>query len=234
MKKFIIALVLLVCSSSLFAQRVDGYGIPVNSLNVQASDALVPYVGTGVIVALGTAIGVGIGATVAAVITGGNADIEYEAPKMAAWTPFVSIGYDHHFPNTRWSLGPEIGYWHSGLVSETSYNHFHFATLTAAGKFFYKPAGICKLYGGLNLGAGLVASNTQTLTPATKADEQPTEPAGDGATSEEPKSSDGPGIIPAIQFNPIGMRLGGEKVAFVAELGIGYKGILQLGVNFAL
>jgi hypothetical protein len=233
MKKIIIAMMLLVCSSSLFAQRVDGYGIPVNSLNVQTSDALVPYVGTGLVVGLGTAIGVGIGAAVAAVITGGNADIEYESPKMVGWMPYISIGYDHHFPNTRWSLGPELGYWHSGMVSETSYNHFHFATLTAASKLYYKPSGICKLYGGLNLGAALLASSTQTLTHATKADE-PTEPAGDGATAEEPKSSDGPSIIPAIQFNPIGMRLGSEKVAFLAELGIGYKGFLQLGINVAL
>jgi hypothetical protein len=30
------------------------------------------------------------------------------------------------------------------------------------------------------------------------------------------------------------MRLGGEKAAFIAELGIGYKGFLNLGVNFAL
>lgn len=229
MKKFIIALVLLVCSSSIFAQNVDGYGIPVNSMNIQTADALVPYVGSGIVLGLGTAIGVGLGATFVAVLTGGNADIDYEAPKLAGWCPFVSVGYEHHFPDTRWSLGPEVGYWHTGTVSSESYQHVNLVTLAAAGKFYYKPAGICKLYGGLNLGAGTLFSTSQTLTPSTKSADTDTVGSSEGSSS-----SDGPAILPLIQFNPIGMRLGSEKVAFIAELGIGYKGFLQLGINVAL
>ena len=225
---------LLVCSSSLFAQGVDRYGIPVNSVNIQAADALVPYVGSGIVLGLGTAIGVGIGATVAAVLTGGNADIDYETPKLANWCPFVTLGYEHHFPNTRWSLGPEVGYWHTGTVSSQSYQHVNLVTLAAAGKLYYKPAGICKLYGGLNLGAGTLFSTTETLTPATKAEASGDDEPGPVISPDNSSSSDGPAILPVIQFNPIGMRLGSEKAAFIAELGFGYKGILNLGVNFAL
>ena len=220
-------MMLLVCSSSLFAQNVDSYGIPVNSLNIQTADAMVPYVGSGIVLGLGTAIGVGVGAAFVAVLTGGNADVDFEAPKMAGWCPFVTLGYEHHFPNTRWSLGPEVGYWHTGTVSSDYYQHVNLVTLAAAGKLYYKPAGICKLYGGLNLGAGTLFSTSQTMTPATKAEDT-------GAAGDSSSSSDGPAILPLIQFNPIGMRLGSEKVAFLAELGIGYKGFLQLGINVAL
>lgn len=222
MKKFIIVMVLLACSSSLFAQNVDSYGIPTNSLNVEVADALVPTAVGGIAVGLGVAIGAGL----AAAFSGGKATIE--GPQYKGITPFVSAGWEHHFPNTRWSVGPEVGYWHAGLASKESYQHFNLVTLNAAGKIYYKPAGICKLYGGLNLGVGMVLNSEQAVTPATKA-EEPTDSA-----PAEPETKDGPGILPTIQFNPIGMRLGSEKVAFVAELGIGYKGILQLGMNIAL
>lgn len=222
MKKIIIAMMLLVCSSSLFAQNVDSYGIPTNSLNVEVADGLVPTAFAGVAVGLGVAIG----ASMAAVISGGNATID--GPQMKGFTPFFSAGWEHHFPNTRWSIGPEVGYWHAGLAGKDSYQHFHFTTLNAAAKLYYKPAGICKLYGGLNLGVGMILTGEQAVTPATKADE-PT----DGAPAE-PETKDGPSILPTFQFNPIGMRLGSEKVAFLAELGIGYKGFLQLGINVAL
>jgi len=225
MKKFIIAAVLLVCSSSLFAQNVDSYGIPQNSLNIQGADALVPTAFSSVAVGLGIAIGAGVAAT----ITGGQAT-DIDTPKFKGWTPFVSAGYEYHFPDTRWSLGPDLGYWHYGLVSSDGvYQHFNFMTLAAAGKLYYKPAGICKLYGGLNLGVGTLFSTTTNVTPATKSEASESE-----SSSSEPDDSDKPSFIPAIQFNPIGMRLGSEKIAFIAELGVGYKGILQLGVNIGL
>jgi hypothetical protein len=228
MKKFIVALMLLVCSSSLFAQNVDVYGLPVNSLNVQVSDAYVPTAFT----AVGVGLGVAIGAGLVAVFSGGNASVE--SPEFKGWIPYISAGYDHHFANTRWTVGPEIGYWHYGLVSSDSYQHIHFPTLTAAGKFYYKPAGICKLYGGLNLGVGSVFTTTVNRpAPVTKADDGD---AGDtvGATEDSSSSSDDPSIFPVVQLTPIGMRLGSEKVAFTAELGVGYKGFLQLGLNVAL
>ena len=227
MKKLIVALMLLVCSSSLFAQNVDGYGIPVSSLNVQMVDAMVPTALCGVGVGLGLAIGAGF----VAVLTGGNATIE--SPDFTGWTPYMSVGYDHHFAGTRWTVGPEVGYWHYGLRSSDSYEHIHFPTLAAAGKFYYKPAGKCKLYGGMNLGLGSVFTTTVSRpAPVTKAD------GGDdvatvGASNESDSSSD-PSIFPVIQLTPIGMRLGSEKVAFTAELGVGYKGFLQMGVNVAL
>ncbi|MBR5034829.1 MAG: hypothetical protein IKX71_05940 [Bacteroidales bacterium] len=228
MKKLITALMLLVCSSSLFAQDVDVYGLPINSLNVQVSDAMVPTALCGVGVGLGLAIGAGF----AAVLTGGNATIE--SPEFKGWTPYMSVGYDYHFADTRWTVGPEVGYWHYGLQSSDSYQHIHFPTLTAAGKFYYKPAGKCKLYGGLNLGVGTVFTTTVNRpAPVTKADDGD---AGDtvGATEDSSSSSDDPSIFPVVQLTPIGMRLGSEKVAFTAELGVGYKGFLQLGVNVAL
>lgn len=225
MKKFIIVVMLLVCSSSLFAQRVDSYGIPLQSINLQVADALVPTVG----ISLGVGLGIALGAGMAAVISGGNAGID--APKTKGVIPTLSAGYEFHFPDTRWSLGPELSYWHYGLASTSSYQHLHLATVVAAGKLYYKPSGICKLYGGLDLGAGISFNTVQTLSggsTATKAE------AAEGDQPSEDSGSDGPGIFPAIQFNPIGMRLGSEKVAFLAELGFGYKGIVQLGVNIAL
>ena len=193
MKKVILAILLFACSSSLFAQRVDEYGIPIHSVNVQASDS-----------ALESVVGVVIGAFVLsleAVASQGQ-----KVDELTGWIPFVSAGYDFHFAGTRWSLGPELGFWHIGLTSpEGNSQHFCLGVIAAAGKLFYKPSGICKLYGGLNLGAGLLASTNST-----------------------------PSILPAFQLNPIGMQLGGKRVAFVAELGIGYRGILQLGLNVGL
>ena len=223
MKKIIVLLIgLMLCFATSNAQTVDSYGIPTHNLNVEVADALVPTAFGGVVVGLGVAIG----ASMAAVISGGNATID--GPQYKGITPFFSAGYEYHFPDTRWSVGPEVGYWHAGLVDEDSYQHFNLITLNADGKIYYKPAGICKLYGGLNLGIGTVLSNKQTITPVTKADE-PTDDA-----PSEPATKDGPAIIPTFQINPIGMRLGSDKVAFLAELGIGYKGILQLGVTVGL
>lgn len=199
MKKLILALVMLVCSAAVYGQGVDGYGLPLCSLIVQAGDALTNTVATGLAIGLGYALGAGL----AAVITAGNATVE--APQFSGWIPFLSVGYDYHFSDTRWSFGPEVGYWHYGFTSGGGgYNHLHLITICADTKLYYKPRGSCKLYGGLDVGAGIVAS------------------AG-GAT-----------VLPAIQLNPIAMRWGSERAAFVAELGLGYKGILQLGANFAL
>lgn len=220
MKKVAVVLLLLASSSSLFAQRKDKYGIPVHSLDIQVADALVSTVATGIGVGLGTAIGAGI----AAVISGGHATIQ--APKFTGWLPYLSAGYEYHFPDSRWSLGPEAGYWHYGLVSGETYQHLHLATIAAAGKFYYKPSGVCKLYGGLNLGAGLFFSTTSKVAVADRAEEE------GGSVSSS--GGGGASLFPALQFNPIGMRLGGGRVAFIAELGIGYRGILQLGVNVGL
>lgn len=190
MKKAILIVMLMLSAPLLRAQEVDGYGIPINSLNIQAADS-----------ALESVVGIVIGAFVLgieAVASQGE-----KVDEITGWIPFVSAGYDYHFADTRWTLGPELGYWHIGLTSkEGRQQHFHFGVLAMAGKYFYKPAGICKLYGGLNLGAGLLASS--------------------GAE---------PSLIPAFQVNPIGMRLGGDNVAFVAELGVGYRGVIQLGLT---
>lgn len=222
MNRIIVAIVLLAFSSSLFAQNVDKYGIAADSYNVEVADAILPTAVAGIGVGLGVAIGAGF----AAVVSGGHATIE--GPQFKGITPFFSLGWEHHFPDTRWSLGPEVGYWHAGLVNKESYQHFNFLTLNAAGKLYYKPAGICKLYGGLNLGAGMIITTETSVKPATQAEESA------GGEPSEPAAKSGPAIIPTIQFNPIGIRLGSGQVAFVAELGFGYKGILQLGVNFAL
>ena len=223
MKKLLLTIATMIfCCSNMFGQQVDKFGIPDNSLTLQAADAILPTA----IAGIGVGIGVAIGASMAAVISGGHATID--GPQFKGITPFFSLGLEHHFPDTRWSVGPEVGYWYAGLVNKESYQHFNFVTLNAAGKLYYKPAGICKLYGGLNLGAGMVITSQTPVVAATKA-EEPT-----GSEPAQPAAKDGPGIIPTIQFNPIGMRLGSENIAFVAELGFGYKGIIQLGLNMAL
>lgn len=199
MKKFILTLIVMLFCSTTFGQTFDIHGIPTHSLNVQVADGLVPTSFTGVAVALGYAIG----ASMAAVISNGNAELE--GMEMNGVTPFVSAGYDYHFPGTRWNVGGELGYWHCGMkIEDNPTQHINFGTATATGKFFYKPDGICKLYGGLNAGVGLVISGGE-VSP-----------------------------VPAVQATPIGMRLGNESIAFTAELGVGYKGFLQIGANIAL
>ena len=227
MKKLLIALALLACSSSLFAQSIDGYGIPQHSMTVQVSDATIPTAVAGVGVGVGYALGAGL----VAIFSGGKATVD--APQFKGWIPFVSAEYEYHFPDTRWSVGPGLGYWHQGLLSKDGdFQMFHFTTVTADGKFWYKPAGICKLYGGLNLGAGIIFSTkSHKGTSDTNPDDAAT---GTGSTDSGSSGPSDASVIPAFQFNPIGMRLGSEKVAFVAELGVGYKGFINLGVNFAL
>ena len=123
---------------------------------------------------------------------------------IISWMPCMTVGYDYHFYDTRWNLGGELGFWHMGIGMANGDKILGFTqTATVTGKYFYKPYGICKLYGGANLGIGF--AEIQDLT-----------------------------LFPAVQLNPIGMRLGSDKVGFTAELGCGYKGILQLGVSVAL
>ena len=174
MKKTLLVVILLAVSVIGHAQRVDSYSIPCNSLNLQVCDALPITTAVGIGVGLGWALGAGM----AAALTGGQATVN--APEFKGWTPCFSVGYEHHFADTRWSLGPEAGYWHYGLQSDESYTHLHLMGIAAAGKFFYKPAGVCKLYGGVSLGAGAFISGGE-VSP-----------------------------LPIFQINPIGMRLGGN------------------------
>ena len=208
MNRLVVALLLIVCSTTVFAQRFDEYGIPVNSLNVQVSDGLDEIICEGLI----SAIGPVAEATTSAIIAGmlGTEPGETTKWKHGMPTPYMTIGYEHHFPGSRWNLGGEAGYWcrtSTTLNKEPNITqHFNFASAVVTSKLFYKPSGVCKLYGGLNIGAITFFTSNSSGLP----------------------------VIPAVQFNPIGMRLGGEKIAFMAELGFGYRGFLQMGANIAL
>lgn len=197
MKKFILTLVIMLFSFVSFGQTFDIYGIPTHSLSVQVADGLVPDSFAAIVVTMGYAFA----APLIAVAGGDTNDITLD---LGGLMPFVSAAYDYHFPGTRWNVGGELGYWHCSLTSDESKQHFHFNTATATGKFFYKPEGCCKLYGGANLGVGTIF-NGEEISP-----------------------------IPIVQLTPIGMRLGNEAVAFTAELGAGYKGFLQIGLNVGL
>lgn len=191
MKRIVILLAALMLSSAVFGQRVDGYGIPVNNIDIQVSDA------TGETFV--SAFAVAFAASASAIF---KQDPNLE---MTGWIPFLSAGYEYHFADTRWNVGGEAGYWHIGARTKDTgvVSHNHLAVIAASGKIYYKPRGICKLYGGVNLGLGVISS------------------------SEDP-------LFPAFQVNPIGMRLGNERVAFLLELGVGYRGIVQAGVTFGL
>lgn len=198
MKKFIILILSLILSYGVAnAQLFDKYGIPTHSLNVQVADGLVPDAFAAVVVTMGIAFA----APWVAVAGGDASDITLN---LEGLTPFVSAGYDYHFPGTRWDIGGELGVWHCALINSDYKQHFHFGTATASGKFFYKPTGVCKLYGGANLGVGILY-NGEEISP-----------------------------LPIVQLTPIGMRLGNEAIAFVAEASIGYKGFLQIGINIGL
>ncbi len=135
---------------------------------------------------------------------------------LTGMSPMYSIAYDHHFPDTRWAVGADTGLFFMKITTKGGVtNTYRVVPLAATGKFYYLPKGICKLYGSLALGACLSVptnQNSETGVMETSVD----------------------GLSPFIQVNPIGLRLGSERLAFVAELGFGHKGILQFGVNVGL
>ncbi|MBR5735375.1 MAG: hypothetical protein IKX60_01075 [Bacteroidales bacterium] len=192
MKKIAVVVATLMLSSAAFGQKADGYGIPTNSINIQASDGLGETFMAGLVMAF---------AQTARAIFKQDPNEE-----TTGWMPYLTAGYDYHFADTRWAIGGEAGYWNIGVRNKetgvTSYSHV--ATLAAASKIFYKPGGSFKLYGGINLGVGVASGN------------------GDNS------------FFPAFQINPIGMRLGSERIAFVLELGVGYRGLIQAGINVGL
>ena len=192
MKKIIIIIFAAFFCLTAKGQTYDIHGIPTHSLELSVAD------GTGE-----AFIGIFVEAITA--VTKALFDQESES-KLVGLTPYISTSYTYHFPGTRFSVGPEVGYWHMGIMDVTNATtyHLHTTTLAASGKVFYKPDGVCKLYGNVCAGAGVFISQSEAS------------------------------LFPAIQLNPIGMRLGNESVAFVAELGAGYKGILQLGINVGL
>ena len=197
---------MLFCTTA-FGQLFDIHGIPTHNLNVEVADG----VGELFIDAFATVIGAAAEAVVIGTVDGITGSDSGEVTKWAGGTPtpFITAGYEYHFPGTRWNLGGEAGFWHckSWSVNRDPVitRKLTFGALAATGKFFYKPDGVCKLYGGVN--AGVLVCGTADGNPE---------------------------FIPAVQVNPIGMRLGNESVAFVAELGAGYRGILQLGINIGL
>ena len=192
MKKIAVVVAALMLSSAAFGQKADGYGIPTNSINIQASDGLGETFMAGLVMAF---------AQTARAIFKQDPNEE-----TTGWMPFLTAGYDYHFADTRWTVGGEAGYWNIGVRNKetgvTSYSHV--ATLAAASQIFYKPGGSFKLYGRINLGVGVASGN------------------GDNS------------FFPAFQINPIGMRLGSERIAFVLELGVGYRGLIQAGINVGL
>lgn len=192
MKRIIVILAALMLSSAAFGQKADGYGIPTNSINIQASDGLGETFMAGLVMAFAQ--------TARAIFK------QDQNEEITGWKPFMSAGYDYHFADTRWIVGGEAGYWNIGVRNKETGNtrYSHVATLAATSKIFYKPGGSFKLYGGVNLGVGVAS--------------------GSGDDS----------FFPAFQVNPIGMRWGSEKVAFVLELGVGYRGIIQTGINIGL
>lgn len=197
MKKILSIIVMLLLGLNLFGQVGDKYGMVSNSIEISVGDASVAsYAGlvVGVIIWSAEAIADGVA---------GN-DEQPQSTGITSWTPCITVGYDHHFTDSRWNLGGELGFWHMGLGLNNGDRILGFMeTATATSKFFYKPYGKCKLYGGVNLGVGLV--EIEDLS-----------------------------VFPAFQVNPIGMKIGNDKISFVAELGFGYKGIIQTGVSITI
>ncbi len=191
MKKFFLVILMALFCLTGKAQTFDIHGIPTHCIDVTVAD------GTGEAL---TGIFVDVAAAVVKAIFGQGTSSE-----VVGWTPYISASYMYHFPGTRWSVGPDVGYWHMGIRDNETLStiHMNTATLAATGRFYYKPDGVCKLYGNAYAGAGVFISGSDAS------------------------------IVPAVQLNPIGMRLGNEDIAFVAELGVGYKGILQLGAEIS-
>jgi len=203
MKKIIVLFLSLLSVFAAKGQTVDKYGIPVHSLDVQLSDGF----GEGAVAMIVEVTAISIKALFNQ--EGNDA--------IVGWIPYLTTAYNYHFPDSRWSLGAELGYWHlavkEGGDELVTTRHGNVGTVALGGKCFYKPKGVCKLFGALNLGLGMY---------------------GVMIDSPEGRSFEEPQYFPAFQLNPIGIRLGGERIAFVAELGFGYRGILQLGVNVGL
>lgn len=191
MKKLVLMIMLMLSCIAAKGQTFDINGIPTHSIDITVAD------GSGEAL---VGIFVDAIAATAKAVFGQDSNSE-----IVGWTPYVSVTYMYHFPGTRWSVGPDVGYWHMGIRDNETLStiHMNTATLAASGRFYYKPYGVCKLYGNAYAGAGVFISGSDAS------------------------------IVPAVQLNPIGMRLGNEDIAFVAELGVGYKGILQLGAEIS-
>lgn len=206
MKRLLSAIAVLCFSTGVFAQQADSYGIPTHSLNLQVSDG----VGELLIDGFASLFGVAAEGLTIGLINGITGSEGGEVTKWEYDTqlPYFTAGYDYHFPESRWCIGGELGYWQrtARTVNRDPVvtSRISFGSAVVTSKLFYKRSGSCKLYGGINAGVLVLDSNGE------------------------------PSALPAIQLNPIGMRLGSEKAAFVAELGIGYRGILQVGANIAL
>lgn len=199
MKKIFAIIVTMIMWLTVNAQTIDVHGIPTHSITAQVADGSVESM-----------VGVLVGVFAFTIDALANQDEDEHNVKsdIYGWTPYMNVGYDYHFPDTRWNVGADLGYWQMGYkFSNGNKTMGRIFNVAATGKYFYKPDGICKLYGGLNLGAGLFA---QTNTDSS------------------------PQVIPVIQANVIGMRLGNERIAFVSELGVGYRGVLQLGMQVSL
>lgn len=204
MKKIISVLFFVaLCFGTAFAQEAKSTELPSNALNITVADGA----GEGATAMMAETMALVIKAIF-------NSDTD---EKIVGWIPYFSLGYDHHFNDSRWSVGAETGYWHFAVRNNKSetpdIRHGNVGVAAATGKFYYKTRGFCKLYGGVNLGVGLTGVMNEK----------------DGATTFE-----APQVFPAFQLNPIGVRLGNEKVGFIAELGAGYRGIFQIGLSIAL
>ncbi len=125
------------------------------------------------------------------------------------------LTYQHHFSNVI-SAGPVIGY--EKLTDEISVNkspagkiNHNAFTFAAEGRINYVNKDSFGMY--LGLGAGISSISSKTTS--------------DKAGNEDPDSSSGF----TFQVTGLGIRVG-DRLAASAELGFGYRGLVNLGVSY--
>ncbi|WP_194776978.1 hypothetical protein [Pararhodonellum marinum] len=137
----------------------------------------------------------------------------YDEPSIKSSVAFL-VAYVVN-PMDRFSFGLDAGY----QVLETTYSGMNLQTVTTSDAWFtvmpranfnYINRDALQLYSALSVGMSFLTSNSDDTTPE--------------------RSS---GSAFGYQVVPIGVRVG-DGLAFFAELGFGFRGVLNAGISFRL
>lgn len=138
---------------------------------------------------------------------------------------YGSYGIGYRYMHNRFGLGADISYiglrndvkLASGNPTDFRVNKNYFIVLPSA-DFTYIKSGIFKLYGGVGLGAMVGLKNQKSLTT-------------DGADYLKNTKLDKTDAFLAYQINPLGIRLGNDRIGAFLEAGYGIKGVVNVGLS---
>lgn len=138
---------------------------------------------------------------------------------------YGSYGIGYRYEHNRLGIGADISYiglrndvkLAAGNPTDFRLNENYFIVLPSA-DFTYFKSGIFKLYGGVGLGAMVGIKNQKSLTT-------------DGGDYLKNNKLDKNGAYLAYQINPLGVRIGSERIGAFVEAGYGVKGLVNVGLS---